>query len=189
MSAGAVHRPAVGRCCHDTRRRQGIDGAVYKQARHAARLHCFYPAKLGDADKVFQDTSLILWEKRASYDPERSFIAWRMAFHAMWPSASSARTMQLCARLNPELFAKVEELRLRLSNSCRPVQDRSLLVRLLINSATIGRAREGRCKFPAIASARKRLRIQSIMQLLAGLSSSSIKFLSIRLLGCRQRKS
>jgi RNA polymerase sigma-70 factor, ECF subfamily len=69
-----------------------------------------------DADEVFQETSLILWERRGSYDPERSFIAWsygiarNVAHNFIRKNLSSGRT------LNSGLFDEVEEARLRLGD-------------------------------------------------------------------------
>jgi RNA polymerase sigma-70 factor, ECF subfamily len=69
-----------------------------------------------DADEVFQETSLILWEKRESYDPARSFIAWSygIARNVALSFVREHRTPG--ATLNPELFTKIEEVRLHVGD-------------------------------------------------------------------------
>jgi RNA polymerase sigma-70 factor (ECF subfamily) len=69
-----------------------------------------------DADEVFQETSLILWEKRASYDPERSFIAWAYGIARNVALSFVRKNRTTGASLNPELFSKIEETRLRIGD-------------------------------------------------------------------------
>jgi RNA polymerase sigma-70 factor (ECF subfamily) len=70
-----------------------------------------------DADEVFQETSLILWEKRASYDPERSFIAWAYGIARNVALNFVRRNRTTGATLSPELFGKIEEIRLRMGDA------------------------------------------------------------------------
>lgn len=76
-----------------------------------------------DADEVFQETSLILWEKRESYDPTRSFVAWSygIARNVALNFIRKNRTPR--ATLTPELFSKIEEVRLRVGDALQRQAD------------------------------------------------------------------
>src|SRR5690242_1235587 len=69
-----------------------------------------------DADEVFQETSVILWEKRASYDCDRSFIAWAYGIARNVALRFVRKNRAAGATLNPELFGKIEETRLRIGD-------------------------------------------------------------------------
>lgn len=69
-----------------------------------------------DAEDIFQQTSLILWEKRDQYDPSRPFIAWaygiarNVVLNYRRKNPAGNRT------LSPDLYAKVEEARTRVGD-------------------------------------------------------------------------
>jgi RNA polymerase sigma-70 factor (ECF subfamily) len=69
-----------------------------------------------DADDVFQETSLILWEKRASYDPDRSFIAWSYGIARNVVSNYVRKNRNRGVALSPDLFLKVDEVRQRIGD-------------------------------------------------------------------------
>ena len=70
-----------------------------------------------DADDVFQETSLILWEKRDSFDPTRSFIAWSYGIARNVVRNSIRKNRHHGHTLHPELFSAVEEARLRATDT------------------------------------------------------------------------
>ena len=70
-----------------------------------------------DADDVFQETSLVLWEKRDSYDPERSFVAWSYGIARNIARTCIRKKRNRGQTLHPELFDAVEQARLRATDT------------------------------------------------------------------------
>jgi RNA polymerase sigma-70 factor (ECF subfamily) len=70
-----------------------------------------------DADDVFQETSLVLWEKRDSYDPDRSFLAWSYGIARNVARNSIRKKQNRGQTLTPELFDAVAEARLRAADT------------------------------------------------------------------------
>jgi RNA polymerase sigma-70 factor, ECF subfamily len=66
-----------------------------------------------DADEVFQETSLILWKNRDSYDPERSFIAWSYGIVRNVVANYVRKNKNRGLTLNPEVFSEVAAARQR----------------------------------------------------------------------------
>jgi RNA polymerase sigma-70 factor, ECF subfamily len=69
-----------------------------------------------DAEEVFQETSLILWEKREGYDHTRSFVAWSYGIARNVALDFIRKNRASRATLSPELITKVEEVRLRVGD-------------------------------------------------------------------------
>lgn len=76
-----------------------------------------------DADDVFQETSLILWEKRGSYDPERSFIGWSYGIARNVVANYVRKNKNRGVALNPDLFSKVEAVRQRVGDALQKQAD------------------------------------------------------------------
>jgi RNA polymerase sigma-70 factor (ECF subfamily) len=70
-----------------------------------------------DADDVFQETSLVLWEKRNRYDPTRSFIAWSYGIARNVARNCIRKRRNRRQTLCPDLFVAVEEARLRATDA------------------------------------------------------------------------
>lgn len=70
-----------------------------------------------DADEVFQETSLILWEKRETFDSTRSFIAWSYGIARNVALNFIRKNRNPRPTLTPELFSKIEEVRLRVGDA------------------------------------------------------------------------
>jgi RNA polymerase sigma-70 factor, ECF subfamily len=76
-----------------------------------------------DADDVFQETSLILWENRGNYDPERSFIAWSYGIARNVVANYVRKNKNRGVTLNPDLFSKVEAARQRVGDALQRQAD------------------------------------------------------------------
>lgn len=69
-----------------------------------------------DADEVFQETSLILWEKRESFDPSQSFLAWAYGIARNVALNFIRKKQNRSTHVSPELFVQIEEARLRVGD-------------------------------------------------------------------------
>src|SRR5690606_14329843 len=69
-----------------------------------------------DADEVFQETSLILWEKRSNYDASQNFVAWSYGIARNVALNFIRKKQNRSTPLSPDLFAKVEETRLHVGD-------------------------------------------------------------------------
>jgi RNA polymerase sigma-70 factor (ECF subfamily) len=70
-----------------------------------------------DADDIFQETSLVLWEKRDSYDPTRSFVAWSYGIARNVARNCIRKKRNRGQTLHPELFDAVGQARLRATDT------------------------------------------------------------------------
>jgi RNA polymerase sigma-70 factor (ECF subfamily) len=62
-------------CLPDSQHEQFVENFIRYQDRVYAYIASLLP-RWRDADDVFQQTSLKLWEKRQDFDPERDFLSW-----------------------------------------------------------------------------------------------------------------
>lgn len=66
-----------------------------------------------DADDVFQETSLVLWEKHESFDQDRSFVAWSYGIARNVALSYVRKKRNQGHTFSPDLFASVEEARIQ----------------------------------------------------------------------------
>jgi RNA polymerase sigma-70 factor (ECF subfamily) len=80
------------------------------QARLYGYIVTFVPSR-SDADELFQQTSLVLWQKREEFDPERDFLRWAcgIAHNLIRNHLKRHRRQGVC--LSEELLERLAELR------------------------------------------------------------------------------
>ncbi len=95
-------------------REPGCDAFVTAFIRHQRQIYAFIGALLPhqvDLDDVFQQTSLRLWQKRESYDPDRPFLPWAYGFARNEVFNFLRSQSRGTVRLNPKLLEQIAEVR------------------------------------------------------------------------------